>query len=936
MTYIGEHPFVGKLGDTLMIISIVSALLAMVSYILAHRKGEDGFRKLGRAAFTVHSVALVGGAVTLFVMLFNQYFEYDYVWKHANKDMPLRYIFSCFWEGKEGSFILWSFWHVLLGNVLLRTAKSWENLTMVVVAAMQVFLGSMILGIYIFDLKIGSSPFTLIRELPENVGLPWTTMPDYLERIPTFQNGRGLNPLLQNYWMTIHPPTLFLGYASTIIPFAFALAGLWSGKLKEWIRPAIPWAFFSVSVLGIGILMGGAWAYEALSFGGFWAWDPVENASLIPWLTMVGAAHVMVVNKRKNKSLYTVLFLTLITYALVWYASFLVHSGVLGDTSVHSFTGDGSMRQHLTILLSISVVSVTSLLVDRNLRLIFLGASLFLFIVGLATAQEVATIVAYLGMAIALLLVGYKKIFPKPETEEPLWSREFWIFIGALVLLLSGVQIALETSKPIWNILAEPFAQPLLSLADLTGIDGLKALAEGKLAPHSDVIQHFNKWQIPFAFIITFIVGFGQFLRYGKNQFGAFAKKISLSLLVSLAITIAWAMKLEFYGKEYLYGILLFTCIFAVVANIDFLIRVLRGKWKVAGASVAHVGFALVLLGALISTGRSDKISENGSRFDIASLNEDFKNNEDILLFIEDTVPMGPYYVSYNGRSKEGVNVYYEVDYYERVPRTYKKGDRVIARGAIFTANQDHSPGPDFIIDQAKWDLIDDPRGIDVESLNRWSPYKPGEHLFTLNPRIQLNPEFGNVAEPSTKRYWSHDIYTHVRWAELEVDSDATGFRTGVEVKLAVGDTGFVGTTMVRLNELSLLKTEEEREKFMVAENDLAVRALIGVKDGKGNVYEVEPLYILRDSVLPIPDPVIQDELGLRFNFSEIDPSTGKHTFTIAEHVSNRKEFIVLQAIQFPMINILWIGCIVMFIGTVMAIAHRIRESKRIASNGRN
>ncbi len=926
--YVGEHTFWGEFGNLLVIISISAALLAAVSYYLSFRKNSSAFRQMGRVAFWTHSIALIGVALTLFYMLFNQYFEYDYVWKHANRDMPMRYIFSCFWEGQEGSFILWSFWHVVLGNILLLTAKKWENLTMMVVAGMQVLLGSMILGVFILDFKIGNSPFTLIRELPENVGLPWTNVSTYLQDIPTFQDGRGLNPLLQNYWMTIHPPTLFLGYASTIIPFAFAIAGLWSGKLKEWVRPAIPWAYFSVSVLGIGILMGGAWAYEALSFGGFWAWDPVENASLIPWITIVGAAHVMVVNQRKNRSLFTATFLTLITYVLVMYASFLVHSGVLGDTSVHSFTSNGLMKQHLFILLSLAALSVTMLLMRKELKRVFWLGSIGLIAIGWIFEIEVAAIVAFLGMCVVMSIVAYRKFFPKPKEEEPLWSREFWIFLGSLVLLLSAAQIALETSKPIWNILAAPFSEPLMALYNVTNIEGFKSLAEGKLAPHSDTISFFNKWQIPFAFIVTLLIAFTQFLRYGKTQLSKFLKNISIAFGISLVIAVLAAVQLEYTGDEFVLSVLLFTTVFAVIANLDYGIRVMKGRWDFAGASVAHIGFALVLLGALISTSRSIKISENGSRFDIEQLNEDFKNNEDILLFKQDTVKMGPYFVSYRDRYKEDLNVYYEIEYFEPVSKSYKEGDLAIARGAVFRSLEDHTPGEDFVMDQKRWDLVDDPRTIDIESVDRWSPYKPGEKLFSLNPRIQLNPEFGNVAEPATKRYIDRDIYTHVRWAELEVDSDDTGFRTPIELELGVGDTAFVGSTKLRLNALSVVK-DNEREKYMIGSNDLAVRASLGIKDGNGNVYEAEPLFILRDSVLPIPDPVIQDETGLRINFDKIDPKTGKHTFLVSEHISNRKEFIVMQAIQFPMINILWIGCIVMFLGTVMAIRHRIKISKR-------
>jgi cytochrome c-type biogenesis protein CcmF len=168
------------------------------------------------SAFRLHSVAVLGIVMTLFTMLFNHWFEYDYVWKHSNLQMPLKYIASCFWEGQEGSFLLWTFWHMVLGNVLI-----WRCPRAVVLGMgspgddgdlqVQVFLAVMLLGIYVGDVRVGSSPFLLIRELPENIGLPWTAMANYLSAIPQFADGRGLNPLLQNYWMVIHPPTLFLG-----------------------------------------------------------------------------------------------------------------------------------------------------------------------------------------------------------------------------------------------------------------------------------------------------------------------------------------------------------------------------------------------------------------------------------------------------------------------------------------------------------------------------------------------------------------------------------------------------------------------------------------------------------------------------------------------------------------------------------------------------
>ena len=195
------------LGHILTILSFSGALLALVAYTLFTQTKDLGWRTLARAAFRVHSIAILGIVVTLFTMLFNHWFAYDYVWRHSNTEMPLRYIASCFWEGQEGSFLLWTFWTMVLGNLLIWKAKTWEGPVLAVFALVQVFLATMLLGIYVFDVRVGSSPFLLIRELPENIGLPWTKLPTYLAMIPQFKDGRGLNPLLQNYWMVIHPPT---------------------------------------------------------------------------------------------------------------------------------------------------------------------------------------------------------------------------------------------------------------------------------------------------------------------------------------------------------------------------------------------------------------------------------------------------------------------------------------------------------------------------------------------------------------------------------------------------------------------------------------------------------------------------------------------------------------------------------------------------------
>ena len=219
MEYINEHIGIGKVGNVFVILSFVFALLSSISYFFASRDNEDtlSWKRIARIAFRIHGLSVVGIVFTLFVMLYNHYFEYEYVWHHSSKGMPMRYILSCFWEGQEGSFLLWTFWHVVIGLILQRTAKTFEAPVMSVISLVQAFLASMLLGIFVFEHRIGSNPFTvLLRNHPDFANIPIFQNPQYLDKL----DGRGLNPLLQNYWMTIHPPTLFLGFALTVVPFA--------------------------------------------------------------------------------------------------------------------------------------------------------------------------------------------------------------------------------------------------------------------------------------------------------------------------------------------------------------------------------------------------------------------------------------------------------------------------------------------------------------------------------------------------------------------------------------------------------------------------------------------------------------------------------------------------------------------------------------------
>ena len=804
INYIGEHLWAGQLGHFFIIAAFSSALLAAIGYALATKsdKAFTDWKHISRTAFTVHIFSVFGIIGTLLYMLYNGMFEYHYVWQHSNSEMPMRYIMSSFWEGQEGSFLLWLFWHAVLGAILLKSSKTWEAPVMAVFALVQMFLVSMVLGTNFGDaFRLGSNPFLLLRDHPDFMNLPFLQNAGYLERL----DGRGLNPLLQNYWMTIHPPTLFLGFASTLVPFAFAIAGLWQKKYTEWMKPALPWTFFGVMILGTGILMGGAWAYEALSFGGFWAWDPVENSSLVPWITLVGAAHVMVIQKNRGQSLIMTFVLTVSTFILILYSTFLTRSGILGDTSVHAFTDLGMSGQLLVYLL------------------------------------------AFLFLAIGLLVYNWKHI-PKSKDEDSLYSREFWMFIGALVLVISSFQITFTTSIPVWN-----------------------KLLGTNLAPPLDPIAHYNSFQIPLAIMLSILIAVTQYFKYKKTD----PAQISKGLLAPFALAFVGTAVIAYYMhySNIMYIVMLFTTLFLIWANVFYWLKVLKGKLKIAGASVAHIGFGMILLGAFLSTSKTQVISMNTSGTDVESLGSDgdFSNRDNILMMKGDTLRMADYFVTYTGKKKEGVNVFYQVDYLTKT-------------------------GDDYNLD------------------------------FSLYPRVQTNPRMGNIAEPDTKHFLHKDIYSFVTYAEVETEDakeKPEDYKNTSTEQVSPGDTLFAGTAIVVFNGF---ERNVDRDEYELQEGDIAVAASLTATDISGKTYEVNPVYVIRDRMaLPIPGEL--KDLGLRFVVNKVIPEEGKAEIAVFEKPDNYREFIVMKAMIFPWINILWAGCVVMIIGTIMAMRRRLKTA---------
>ncbi len=861
INYIGEHLLIGNIGHAFIVLSLVAALVSAVSYYFYSKEElTSEWKKIASYSFTIHSISVIGIAATLFFMLFNHYYEYSYVWQHSNNEMPLEYIMSCFWEGQEGSFLLWSFWNVVLGNILRKTIDAkWEAPTMAIFALVQVFLASMILGVYFGDYKLGSNPFILLRENPQFADMPFVQMENYLEKL----DGRGLNPLLMNYWMTIHPPTLFLGFSSTLVPFVFAMAGLWKRDFTTWQKPALTWTFFSIMILGTGILMGGAWAYEALSFGGFWAWDPVENSSLVPWLVIVAAGHVMIINKNKGGSLFMTHLLSIASFLLVLYSTFLTRSGILGKNSVHAFTDLGMQGQLVIYVLTFILICVVLLIHDKLIKVSYIMISLLMLFFGITFGHKVALLLIWIVISFVLTVYSYMKFFPKEEEEENLYSREFWMFVGSLVFLLSALVITYFTSIPVMNKLFQGW----LYESEKAGIK----------------VADYNMWQTPFAIVALLLVAVTQYFKYKKTDPKQFLKHITLSGILAIVFGASAVIPLYFL-KDYSsssntekwnlisYALLFISALFAVFCNLDYWMRVLNGKMRHAGASIAHIGFALILLGALVSTSKKQTISQNTSQKNVASLGENFSAKKSLVLTKGDTLPMGNYLVTYTGKERKGIDVFFHMDYFKK-----------------------------------------DQNGKLVKA-------------FDLSPMVQDNPRMGQASNPDTKHFIGSDIYTHITYADLSDTKDVKedAYKEPTNFVGHMHDTIFAENAIILIDSITTNLTEEQ-----YAKNDslLIVTAVLKATDINGTVYRATPKYILKNNMV-LPDEFELKELGLKFIFWKINPNEGSIEIQMSEKVNNSKEFVVLEAYMFPFINVLWLGCLVMIIGTIVAIIERRRVNK--------
>ncbi len=365
-------------------------------------------------------------------------FSLRYVWEHSSTDMPLLYKVSSFWGGLEGSLLFWvlvqSFFSMI---VAFRYQYSNREIIPYVIATLNAILAFLLL------LLIGwSNPLDLQGVIP-------------LE-------GRGLNPLLQNPAMAIHPPSLYLGFIGFSVPFAFAMGGLILGKMdNEWVLTTRRWTLTAWYFLSAGLILGGQWAYEELGWGGFWAWDPVENAALMPWLTGTAFLHSVMIQEKRNMLKIWNVVLIILTFGLTIVGTFLTRSGIIN--SVHAFTQSEIGPAFLIFLAFILVIGfallfkrIQMLESEHKIESVLCRENTFLaqnvLLVGIAFTVLLGTTFPLLAEAVR----GTKLSIQAPFFNTIIAP------MGYLLLLLMGVGTLIAWRKSSWEGLRRNFKNPLI------------------------------------------------------------------------------------------------------------------------------------------------------------------------------------------------------------------------------------------------------------------------------------------------------------------------------------------------------------------------------------------------------------------------------------------------------------------------------------------
>jgi cytochrome c-type biogenesis protein CcmF len=413
-----------SVGQFLLIISLVTATVLTILPITGYFKNNAALMRTGRPlAYLLFVLTLVTFLILVFLFVV-QDFSVTYVWQHSSLTLPLRYRITATWGAHEGSVLMWVTVQALW---IAAVARFSQSLSLSQISRVLSVLGIIATGFLAFVL-FASNPFEITNPAP--------------------LDGRDLNPLLQDFGMIIHPPLLYFGYVGLSVAFALSVAALIGGQIDEkWIRWSRRWTNLAWAFLTVGIILGSWWAYYELGWGGWWFWDPVENASFLPWLAGTALIHVQAVSERKNAFRGWTVLLAIIAFSLCVLGTFLVRSGSI--TSVHSFAADPFRGIFILVLLGLYAGGALTLYalrvnqlkstdtINLNSKETMLLANSLIFIT--------ATFTVLLGTLFPMI---FEAIGKKISVGAPYFGLMFFlIMIPMAVLLPLGVQLKWHQDK---------------------------------------------------------------------------------------------------------------------------------------------------------------------------------------------------------------------------------------------------------------------------------------------------------------------------------------------------------------------------------------------------------------------------------------------------------------------------------------------------------
>jgi len=495
--------------------------------------GEGGMLGKARRWYLLMGITIAAATAYLWWLILTQRYEVAYVHDYTNRELPTLYRIAALWGGQAGTWLIWALFTMLWGLLLRKFAQPYETATLAILSGLN-FLLLLPVGVPGVAAALAEAGVRLKPILN-------TAMEDpFLVLSPPPSDGRGLNPLLQNPWMAVHPPNMFAGYSAMALPFALAVAGLWRRDWQGWTRYALPAAALGTFQLGLGITLGGVWSYEVLGWGGYWAWDPVENASFIPWLSCAALMHCLIAHRITKGALQLTAFLALTTFLTAYYATFVTRSGFI--QSVHSFGTSPITWWILGIMLGLAAISF----------------GLF-----------------FLRLRQVPVVEG------KPIVES-VTSLNTFLYAGAVVLFLFGALVFAGLSLP-WLTLAG------------------KALGLTEVGEVAVDRTFYDKASFPFALVMCLLLAFFPLLvlvqRKSEEERNEWVKATPW-LVTNIALLTA-LLAFLFGVRQPVSLILIGVASTCLVANFYALYLRARKSPLTVGAYIAHIGLALFVLGVV-------------------------------------------------------------------------------------------------------------------------------------------------------------------------------------------------------------------------------------------------------------------------------------------------------------------------------------------------